>query len=203
MIDRVFVNRIPDRSNLTLSMLIDAEGYLVPAKYIPSPNCDERPDQDDISLLVIHAISLPPEEFGGEGVIELFTNQLNPQAHPYYQALEGLKVSSHFFIRRDGEIIQFVPCTRRAWHAGVSCWQERTRCNDFSIGIELEGSDNQPFAPVQYTRLAELTYAIQAAYPVHDIAGHADIAPQRKTDPGPCFDWQHYRQALEKQITHD
>ncbi|MCC6915863.1 1,6-anhydro-N-acetylmuramyl-L-alanine amidase AmpD, partial [Nitrosomonas sp.] len=96
-----------------------------------------------------------------------------------------------------GEIIQFVPCTRRAWHAGVSCWQERTRCNDFSIGIELEGSDNQPFTPMQYTRLTELTQAIQAAYPVHDIAGHADIAPQRKTDPGPYFDWQHYRQALE------
>ncbi|MBE7527030.1 1,6-anhydro-N-acetylmuramyl-L-alanine amidase AmpD [Nitrosomonas sp.] len=184
-------------------MLIDAEGYLIQARYIPSPNCDERPDRNDISLLVIHAISLPPEEFGGEGVIELFTNQLDPQAHPYYQALEGLKVSSHFFIRRNGEIIQFVPCTRRAWHAGVSCWQERTRCNDFSIGIELEGSDNQPFTPMQYTRLTELTQAIQAAYPVHDIVGHADIAPQRKTDPGPYFDWQHYRQTLEKRITHD
>ncbi|SDW25756.1 N-acetylmuramyl-L-alanine amidase, negative regulator of AmpC, AmpD [Nitrosomonas eutropha] len=178
-------------------MLIDTDGYLVHARYIPSPNCDERPDGNDISLLVIHAISLPPEEFGGEGVIELFTNQINPQAHPYYQELTGLKVSSHFFIRRDGEIIQFVPCTLRAWHAGVSCWQGRTRCNDFSIGIELEGSDNQPFAPIQYARLVKLTQALQATYPIHDIVGHVDIAPQRKTDPGPCFDWQSYREALE------
>ncbi len=180
-----------------MSMLIDAEGRLVPARYIPSPNCDERPDQNDISLLVIHAISLPPEEFGSDSVIELFTNRLDPQAHPYYQGLQDLKVSSHFFIRRNGEIIQFVPCTLRAWHAGISCWQERPRCNDFSIGIELEGSDNQPFELMQYNRLIELTRAIQAAYPVSDIVGHADIAPQRKTDPGPYFDWQNYRQALE------
>ena len=177
-------------------MLIDAEGYLVPVRYIPSPNCDERPDRNDISLLVIHSISLPPEEFGSENVIELFTNQLDPQIHPYYRQLEGLKVSSHFFIRRNGEIIQFVPCTLRAWHAGVSDWQGRSRCNDFSIGIELEGSDNQPFEPVQYTRLVKLTQAIQVTYPVRNIVGHADIAPQRKTDPGPYFDWQGYRQAL-------
>lgn len=178
-------------------MLIDADGHLVHARYIPSPNYDERPDRNDISLLVIHAISLPPEEFGGEGVIELFTNQINPQAHPYYQELAGLKVSSHFFIRRDGEIIQFVPCILRAWHAGISCWQGRTCCNDFSIGIELEGSDNQPFEPIQYTQLIKLTQALQAAYPINDIVGHADIAPQRKTDPGPCFDWQGYREALK------
>ncbi|MCC6916396.1 1,6-anhydro-N-acetylmuramyl-L-alanine amidase AmpD [Nitrosomonas sp.] len=178
-------------------MRIDADGCLIHARYIPSPNCDERPDRNDISLLVIHAISLPPEEFGGEGVIELFTNRINPQAHPYYQALAGLRVSSHFFIRRDGEIIQFVPCTLRAWHAGASNWQGRTCCNDFSIGIELEGSDNQPFESIQYTRLVELTRAIQAAYPINDIVGHTDIAPQRKTDPGPYFDWQGYREALE------
>lgn len=180
-----------------ISMLIDAEGYLVPARYIPSPNYDERPDRNDISLLVIHAISLPPEEFGGDSVIKLFTNRLDPQAHPYYQGLQGLKVSSHFFIRRDGEIIQFVPCTLRAWHAGISAWQDRTCCNDFSIGIELEGSDNQPFESIQYTRLIELTRAIQAAYPISDIVGHADIAPQRKTDPGPYFDWQSYHQTLK------
>lgn len=178
-------------------MLIDTDGYLLPARYIPSPNCDERPNQNDISLLVIHAISLPPEEFGSAGVIELFTNQLDSQAHPYYQALANLRVSSHFFIRRDGEIIQFVPCLLRAWHAGASDWQGRACCNDYSIGIELEGSDNQPFESAQYRRLIELTRAIQAAYPVSDIVGHADIAPQRKTDPGPHFDWQGYRQALE------
>jgi AmpD protein len=179
-----------------LSMLINSEGYLISAQYIPSPNCDERPDQHDISLLVIHAISLPPEEFGGEGVIELFTNQLDTQAHPYYQGLTGLKVSSHFFIRRDGKMMQFVSCIQRAWHAGISSWQGRTGCNDFSIGIELEGSDNQPFKPIQYTQLAKLTQAIQVAYPIRDIVGHADIAPQRKTDPGPYFDWQRYHQAL-------
>ncbi|MXS85748.1 1,6-anhydro-N-acetylmuramyl-L-alanine amidase AmpD [Nitrosomonas sp. HPC101] len=178
-------------------MLIDTAGHLTLARYIPSPNCDERPDRSDIRLLVIHAISLPPEEFGGDSVIELFTNQLDPQAHPYYQGLQDLKVSSHFFIRRDGEIIQFVPCTLRAWHAGISSWQGRSHCNDFSIGVELEGSDNQPFEPVQYTRLVKLTRAIQAAYPVDNIVGHADIAPHRKTDPGPYFDWQSYYQALE------
>lgn len=177
-------------------MLIDAEGCLIPARYILSPNCDERPDRNDISLLVIHAISLPPEEFGNDSVIKLFTNRLDPQAHPYYQGLQGLKVSSHFFIRRDGEIIQFVPCTLRAWHAGISDWRGRSCCNDFSIGIELEGSDNQPFELMQYSQLIELTRAIQAAYPVSDIVGHADIAPQRKTDPGPYFDWQNYRQGL-------
>lgn len=177
-------------------MLIDTEGHLTPVRYIPSPNCDERPDRNDISLLVIHAISLPPEEFGGESVIELFTNQLDPQAHPYYQTLTDLKVSSHFFIRRDGEIIQFVPCSLRAWHAGASSWQGRSRCNDFSIGIELEGSDNQPFEPVQYTRLTKLTRTLQARYPIRHIVGHADIASQRKTDPGPYFDWQGYRQAI-------
>lgn len=181
-----------------VSMLIDTEGRLVPARYIPSPNCDERPNRNDISLLVIHAISLPPEEFGSDSVIELFTNQLDPQAHPYYHGLQDLKVSSHFFIRRNGEIIQFVPCTLRAWHAGISCWQGRPCCNDFSIGIELEGSDNQPFELMQYSRLIELTLAIQTAYPVTDIVGHADIAPQRKTDPGPYFNWQSYRQALGK-----
>ncbi len=184
-------------------MLIDAEGHLTPVKYIPSPNCDERPDRNDISLLVIHAISLPPEEFGGEGVIKLFTNQLDPHAHPYYQTLVDLKVSSHFFIRRDGEIIQFVPCSLRAWHAGASNWLGRSCCNDFSIGIELEGSDNQPFDPIQYTRLTKLTRVLQARYPIRHIVGHADIAPQRKTDPGPYFDWQNYRQAIEPESDHE
>jgi AmpD protein len=177
-------------------MLINAAGYLEPANSIPSPNCDTRPAESVINLLVIHHISLPPDEFGGEGVIKLFTNQLDPLAHPYYQSLKHIRVSSHFFIRRNGEIIQFVPCTMRAWHAGVSCWQGCTNCNDFSIGIELEGSSNQPFKSVQYTRLTELTQILLTAYPIKNIVGHADIAPQRKTDPGPYFDWSVYQQLL-------
>ena len=175
---------------------IDGAGCLRGVRFIPSPNCDERPAGCTINLLVIHNISLPPDEFGGDGVIELFANRLDPAAHPYYQTLSDLKVSAHFFIRRDGEIIQFVPCEKRAWHAGVSCWQGKTRCNDFSIGIELEGSDSTPFTDLQYAALAALTRALQKTYPITDIAGHSDIAPGRKTDPGPCFDWDRYRNAL-------
>jgi len=166
-------------------------------RFIPSPNFDERPAGCDISLLVIHNISLPPDEFGGNEVIELFTNSLDLEAHPYYPQLRGLKVSAHFFIRRDGEIIQFVPCEKRAWHAGESCWQSRSRCNDYSIGIELEGTDTVPFTDAQYTVLVSLTGALQKSYPISDIAGHSDIAPNRKTDPGPCFDWVRYRAALK------
>lgn len=173
-------------------MPIDAAGLLDSAQFIASPNCDERPAGTEISLLVIHNISLPPDEFGGDGVIELFTNHIAPQAHPYYQTLQGLKVSAHFFIRRDGAIIQFVPCIKRAWHAGVSQWQGRERCNDFSIGIELEGNDITPFTDAQYTALAALTQRLCDRYPIKDIAGHSDIAPGRKTDPGPCFDWRRY-----------
>ncbi|MDT8363682.1 MAG: 1,6-anhydro-N-acetylmuramyl-L-alanine amidase AmpD [Nitrosomonas sp.] len=177
-------------------MQINVAGLLDDSNQIPSPNCDARPENTDISLLVIHHISLPPEEFGGNGVIDLFTNQLDYDARAYYQSLKAMRVSSHFFIRRTGEIIQFVPCLLRAWHAGASCWQGQACCNDFSIGIELEGSDNQPFAPSQYLQLTELTKSILATYPIRDIAGHTTIAPQRKTDPGPHFDWQGYQQAL-------
>lgn len=177
-------------------MQIDAAGCLDGVRFIPSPNCDERPPGCAIDLLVIHHISLPPDEFGGEGVVELFTNRLNPAAHPYFQTIRDFKVSAHFFIRRDGEIIQFVPCSKRAWHAGKSAWQGKTRCNDFSIGVELEGSDTQPFTGAQYTALVALTLALRKTYPLADIAGHADIAPGRKTDPGPHFDWDGYRAAL-------
>lgn len=177
-------------------MQIDADGCLENARFIPSPNCDERPAGCPINLLVIHNISLPPDEFSGDAVIELFTNRLDPEAHPYYQALRDLKVSAHFFIRRDGEIIQFVACGKRAWHAGISCWQGKTQCNDFSIGVELEGSDTKPFTDTQYTALVVLSLALQQAYPIADIVGHADIAPRRKTDPGACFDWERYRTAL-------
>ncbi|MDV6340992.1 1,6-anhydro-N-acetylmuramyl-L-alanine amidase AmpD [Nitrosomonas sp. Is24] len=177
-------------------MPIDAAGLLDSAQFIASPNCDERPAGTEISLLVIHNISLPPDEFGGDGVIELFTNHIDPQAHPYYQTLQGLKVSAHFFIRRDGAIIQFVPCMKRAWHAGVSQWQGRERCNDFSIGIELEGSDTTPFTDAQYETLIGLTRCLSEHYPIQSIAGHSDIAPGRKTDPGPWFDWGKYSQNL-------
>ena len=170
-------------------MHIDPKGLLSEARYIPSPNCDARPDAAPPCLIVIHNISLPPDEFGGPGIIELFTNRLDPNAHPYFETIQYLKVSSHFLIRRDGELIQFVPCSQRAWHAGASHWRGRERCNDFSIGIELEGSDFVPFTETQYAQLARLIPALLAAYPILDITGHSDIAPGRKTDPGPYFDW--------------
>jgi AmpD protein len=174
-------------------MRIDADGMLQGARYIPSPNCDERPAGCTASLLVIHNISLPPGEYGGDGVIELFTNRLDPDAHLYYQSIRDLKVSSHFFIRRDGEIIQFVPCAKRAWHAGASNWNGRERCNDFSVGIELEGSDDEAFGEAQYEALASLIGVLKSAYPIEGIAGHSDIAPGRKTDPGPYFEWERLR----------
>lgn len=176
-------------------MRIDAQGFLVDGEYIPSPNCDDRPT-GTIELLVIHNISLPPDEFGDDDVLRLFTNKLDANAHPFYQAIAGLKVSSHFFVRRNGRIIQLVPCLKRAWHAGESCWQGRSRCNDFSLGIELEGSDTVPFADAQYEALHDLTLALRASYPIRGIAGHSDIAPQRKTDPGRCFDWARYLAGL-------
>jgi AmpD protein len=177
-------------------MQVHATNRLNNIAFVPSPNFDERPAGCAISLLVIHNISLPPDEFGGNGVIELFTNGLDPEAHPYYRDIHGLKVSTHFFIRRGGETIQFVPCEKRAWHAGESYWKGKSCCNDFSIGIELEGSDTAPFTDIQYTALVALTRTLQNAYPITDIAGHSDIAPGRKTDPGPCFDWKRYRAAL-------
>lgn len=176
-------------------MRIDAKGLLEGGEYIPSPNCDDRPG-GAIELLVIHGISLPPGEFGGEGIRQLFTNTLDAAAHPYYQTIAGLRVSSHFLVRRDGRIIQFVPCLKRAWHAGGSCWQGRPGCNDFSLGIELEGSDDTPYTDAQYAALHELTLALRAAYPLRGIAGHSDIAPQRKTDPGAHFDWARYLAGL-------
>jgi AmpD protein len=168
---------------------IDLAGVCTEAILIASPNVDQRPDIDDIKLIVIHNISLPPNQYGGNGVIELFTNKLNPQEHPYYAEIASLKVSSHFFIRRDGQLIQFSSCLDRAWHAGQSNWQGRERCNDFSIGIELEGSDFEPFEAVQYDVLNHLINALKSSYPIEAITGHSDIAPNRKTDPGPYFDW--------------
>lgn len=163
--------------------------------FIASSNCDDRPVGAVIDLLVIHGISLPPGKFGGDAIQALFTNQLDPTAHPYFQTIAHLKVSAHVLILRDGEVIQFVPFQKRAWHAGESSFQERKRCNDFSIGIELEGADTVPYEPIQYRRLAELTRVLMRFYPgitPQRIVGHSDIAPGRKTDPGPAFDWQYF-----------
>lgn len=177
-------------------MIADASGRVDAARHLACDNCDERPAGTDITLLVIHNISLPPREFGGDGILRLFANDLDLGAHPYYQTLAGLRVSAHFLIRRSGELLQFVPCTKRAWHAGASLWRGRSDCNDFSIGIELEGADDVPYTDQQYAVLAELVRALRSAYPITDIAGHSDIAPLRKTDPGPSFDWQRFRSAI-------
>lgn len=168
---------------------LDAAGVLAGVDFIASPNFDDRPADAEITLAVIHAISVPPNQFGGLGVEQLFTNRLDPDEHPYYATLKDLRVSAHFLIRRDGRLVQFVPCGKRAWHAGVSSWCGRERCNDFSLGIELEGCDELPFELPQYQRLAWLLARLARRYPLRDIAGHADIAPGRKTDPGPRFDW--------------
>jgi AmpD protein len=172
-----------------------ADHAAVRVRYLPSPNCDERPAGAQIELLVIHSISLPPGEFGGPGIEDLFLNRLDKSRHPYYAAIADLRVSAHFLVRRDGALLQFVPCVKRAWHAGVSSWRGRSRCNDFSIGIELEGADDIPFETAQYETLASVTRAVQSAYPIVEILGHDDIAPGRKTDPGPSFDWPRYRGA--------
>ncbi|MBV0932707.1 1,6-anhydro-N-acetylmuramyl-L-alanine amidase AmpD [Marinobacterium weihaiense] len=168
------------------------------ACFVPSPNCNTRP-AGEISLLVIHNISLPPGQFGGGHVTELFTNCLDPQAHPFFAKLDGLEVSAHLLIERDGSMIQFVPFDRRAWHAGRSCFDGREACNDFSIGIELEGADDIPYTDAQYQVLAAVTRTLLVTYPnlTRDrITGHSNIAPGRKTDPGPAFDWARYRQSL-------
>ncbi len=168
----------------------ESDGWLPEAHRVESSNCDRRPAGEAITLIVVHAISLPPGEFGGDGVVRLFTNALDPEAHPYYAQLQGLRVSSHFLIRREGELLQFVSCQQRAWHAGRSAWQGRERCNDFSLGIELEGCDETPFAAAQYRALQGLVARLLALYPITAVAGHSDIAPGRKSDPGPCFDWR-------------
>ncbi len=177
---------------------LNVDGWLVGARRIDSPHFDDRPAGETVSLAVIHAISLPPGRFGGDGVERLFLGTLDPAGHPYYREIHTLRVSAHFFIRRDGELIQFVSCDRRAWHAGVSSWRGRERCNDFSIGVELEGCDELPFEPIQYARLAALIGALRRGYPLHDVVGHADIAPGRKTDPGPHFDWTRLRYLLRR-----
>lgn len=176
-----------------------ATGLLDAARLQPSPNCDERPAGETVDLIVIHGISLPPDEFGGPWIEALFTNGLDPAAHPYFRAIADLRVSAHLLIRRDGEMIQYVPFHRRAWHAGESVYAGRSRCNDFSIGIELEGTDQRAYTEDQYQLLAAVIAALRLAYPAiqpERLVGHADIAPGRKTDPGPAFDWVRLRQML-------
>jgi len=168
---------------------IDDAGWLADARRCLSPNFDVRPDGIDTSLIVIHAISLPPSQFDSDAIERFFTNSLDPAAHPYFTEIASMKVSAHFLIRRNGELLQFVSCQKRAWHAGVSQWNGRERCNDFSIGIELEGCDDLPFEDAQYLRLTPLLESLSARYPIAAVVGHSDIAPLRKTDPGPFFDW--------------
>lgn len=178
------------------SLEVDPQGLVAGARYIPSPNCDERPAGIAVELIVIHNISLPPGQFDGEAVMDLFLNRLDATAHPYFATIAQLRVSAHFLIRRDGELIQFVSCAQRAWHAGVSNWRGRERCNDFSVGIELEGADDIPFTGEQYEVLGRLVRALTRCYPAAELTGHSDIAPGRKTDPGPHFDWTRLRTLL-------
>ncbi|MGV6858200.1 MAG: 1,6-anhydro-N-acetylmuramyl-L-alanine amidase AmpD [bacterium] len=178
-------------------------GWLEKVRVAPSPNCDAFPTGSELELLVIHNISLPPGEFGGDAIEALFQNRLDPAGHPYFEEIAGLKVSAHALIRRDGEVVQFVPFNQRAWHAGVSSYCGRERCNDFSLGIEMEGTDESPYTDAQYLALEAVTAALLSAYPslsLKRIVGHCDIAPGRKTDPGKAFDWTRYLSAVENQV---
>ncbi|MCC3702671.1 1,6-anhydro-N-acetylmuramyl-L-alanine amidase AmpD [Rouxiella badensis] len=181
------------------------QGWIAEARRVISPHFDLRPEDEIPSLLVIHNISLPPGKFGGPYIDQLFTGTLNPAEDPFFEQIYQLRVAAHCLIRRDGEIVQYVPFDKRAWHAGVSVWQGRERCNDFSIGIELEGTDFEPFTDAQYQSLLRVTDLILKHYPVdlQHITGHSDIAPGRKTDPGPYFDWQRYLDAVREQAASD
>ena len=188
------------RTRSSRALVLDAGGFLPQARRVDSPNCDDRPEDTPITLVVVHGISLPPGEFGGDAIERLFTNRLDPDAHAYFAAIASLRVSSHFLIRRDGEIVQFVSCAARAWHAGASSWRGVAGCNDYSIGIELEGTDVDAYADAQYAALSALCRALARRYPIADFVGHADIAPGRKTDPGPAFDWARLARALRRPL---
>lgn len=174
------------------------KGWLVGVTHQPSPHFNHRPDNMEIDLLVIHNISLPPGQFGGNYISDLFLGCLDAKAHPYFENIAALKVSAHCLIRRDGSVIQYVSFNDMAWHAGVSCYQDREKCNNFSIGIELEGTDELPYTKEQYEQLVSISQTLLFYYPniSNNIVGHCDIAPERKTDPGPSFDWQYYRKLL-------
>jgi len=173
------------------------DGWYGEAEHLPSPNFGPRPAGAQVDLVVLHSISLPPGRYGGDEVQRLFTNRLDWNAHPYFQQIRGIEVSAHFFVRRTGELWQFVSCDARAWHAGASAWRGRDNCNDDSIGIELEGLEGERFEDAQYATLARLCPALASRYPLQFIAGHEHVAPGRKQDPGPGFDWQRLRQALD------
>lgn len=176
------------------------DGWIPAARHAPSDNCDARPAGTGISLLVIHGISLPPGAFGGDAIERLFCNSLDCNEHPWFERLRGVRVSAHLLIRRDGELVQFVSLLDRAWHAGRSCFEGRSECNDFGVGIELEGTDHEPYTDAQYRRLIPLVSGIMQALPgitPGRVTGHADIAPGRKTDPGPAFDWSRFRNGIE------
>ena len=177
-------------------MRLGEDGWLEGARRVASPNRDARPAGEVVSLLVVHAISLPPGEYGGAAVEDLFNNCLDCDAHPWFGQLRGLRVSAHFLVRRNGEVVQFVEAGARAWHAGASRWRGRERCNDFSIGVELEGTDDTAFADAQYASLAGLVRALRQRLPLTDLAAHSDVAPERKTDPGVKFDWSRLLAAL-------
>ena len=179
-----------------MRLAIDDSGRVPAARQVVSPNCDARPETTAITLAVIHGISLPPGDYGGPHIEALFTNALDAAHHPYFNEIAELRVSAHFLIRRDGELVQFVACDARAWHAGASCWQGKERCNDFSIGIELEGTDDASYTDAQYAMLVRLLRALRNRYPIAHVVGHSDIAPERKTDPGPKFDWERLRRVL-------
>jgi AmpD protein len=174
------------------------DGWFSGARRAPSPNCDTPPAGAQATLLVLHSISLPPGEFGGDAIERLFTNRLDAGAHPYFARIAALRVSAHFLVQRNGALVQFVPAHRRAWHAGASRWRGRERCNDFSIGVELEGTDDAPFAHAQYDTLALLVSGLRSALPLREFAAHSDIAPGRKTDPGERFDWSRWLARLAR-----
>ncbi len=172
-------------------MRLDSTGWIEPARRVVSPHCDARPEGSEIELVVIHGISLPPGRFGGPWIDDLFLGRLDPAADPFFAEIAGLRLSSHLLIRRDGELVQYVPLQQRAWHAGRSCWRGRERCNDFSIGIELEGTDTTPYSEPQYGVLVPLLDLLHRHCPrLAGVVGHSDIAPGRKSDPGPAFDWE-------------
>jgi AmpD protein len=176
------------------------QGWLCEARRVPSPNCEVRPSGCTPELLVIHNISLPPGSYGGDGIERFFTNRLDWDEHPFFEEIRGMKVSAHLLIQREGDLVQFVNFSARAWHAGRSTYEGRSDCNDFSIGIELEGADDDPYTDAQYEVLLGVTNVLIAQYPamaMDKIVGHCDIAPGRKTDPGPAFNWHRYRQQLE------
>lgn len=193
---RLGYRRPPDEAALP-ALSLDAAGWVPEARHCPSPNRDARAAGVATELLVVHNISLPPYRYGGPGVEQLFTNSLDPAAHPYYATIHHLRVSAHFFIRRDGELVQFVSVTERAWHAGVSSWRGRERCNDFSLGVELEGCDFEPFADAQYRTLIALARLLKQQLGLTGMTGHEHIAPGRKTDPGPFFDWARLRRLVD------